>query len=181
MVALAANPADKAAETTVNTDKMLHSMLRTTCVATMIDGGHALNALPQHVEANVNCRMFPGRAADETRQALVAAIGNPAIKVEARPPVKPIAQTPPLDPKIIGPMQQLSAKYFPGVPVIPIMQTGATDGLYLEAVGIPTYGVLGLWADPDLNGIHGLNERLEVASLYTGRDYLTDLVKAYTK
>lgn len=181
MVALAANPADKTAEATVNTDKMLHSMLRTTCVATLIEGGHALNALPQHVQANVNCRMFPGRSSEETRQALVRAIGNGAITIEARPPVKPIAKSPPLDPKIIGPMRQLSAKYFPGVPVLPIMQTGATDGLYLEAVGIPTYGVPGYWIDPDLNGIHGLNERMEVVSLYTGRDYLTDLVKIYAK
>jgi acetylornithine deacetylase/succinyl-diaminopimelate desuccinylase-like protein len=125
--------------------------------------------------------MFPGRTSEETRQALVAAIGNPAVKVEARPPVKPIAKSPPLDPKIIGPMQQLAAKYFPGVPVVPTMSTGATDGLYLEAVGIPTYGVPGIWADPDGNGTHGLNERVEALALFTDRDYLTDLVKAYTK
>jgi acetylornithine deacetylase/succinyl-diaminopimelate desuccinylase-like protein len=181
MVALAGNPADKQAEATVNTDKMLHSMLRTTCVATLIEGGHALNALPQKVTANVNCRMFPGRTSEQTRQAIVAAIGNPDVTVEARPPVKPVAQVPPLDPAVIGPMKQIAARYFPGVPVVPTMSTGATDGLYMEAVGIPTYGVPGLWADPDFNGIHGLNERLEVSSLYTGRDYLTDLVKAYTK
>ena len=181
MAALAANPNDKAAEAALNADKMLHSMLRTTCVATMIEGGHALNALPQHVQANVNCRMFPGRTPEETRQALVAAIGNPAVKVEARPPIKPVAKSPPLDPKIIGPMQQLAAKYFPRVPFLPTMSTGATDAIYLAAVGIPTYGVPGLWADPDLNGIHGLNERMEAAALYTGRDYLTDLVKLYTK
>jgi acetylornithine deacetylase/succinyl-diaminopimelate desuccinylase-like protein len=181
MVALAANPADKQAEATVNTEKMLHSMLRTTCVATLIEGGHALNALPQNVTANVNCRMFPGRTSAETQAALVAAIGNPDVTVEPRPPVKPVAQVPPLDPAVIGPMKAIAAHYFPGVPVVPTMSTGATDGLYLEAVGIPTYGVPGLWMDPDLNGIHGLNERMEVRSLYTGRDYLTDLVKAYTK
>jgi acetylornithine deacetylase/succinyl-diaminopimelate desuccinylase-like protein len=78
-------------------------------------------------------------------------------------------------------MKQLSARYFPGVPVVPAMSTGATDGLYLAAVGIPTYGVPGVWGDPDGNGVHGLNERIEVQSLYVGRDYLTDLVKAYTK
>ena len=181
MVALAANPADKQAEATVNTDKELHSLLRTTCVATLIEGGHALNALPQKVTANVNCRMFPGRTAEETKAAIVAAIANPDVNVEPRPPVKPIAQVPPLDPAIVGPMKQLSAKYFPGVPVVPAMSTGATDGLYLAAVGIPTYGVPGVWGDPDGNGVHGLNERIEVQSLYVGRDYLTDLVKAYTK
>lgn len=177
MVALAANPADAAAEAVVNKDKMLHSLLRTTCVATLIDGGHALNALPQTVTANVNCRMFPGRTGEETKTALEAVIGNPGIKVVRRITTKPIAQPPALDPKIVGPMERLSAKYFPGVPVIPAMSTGATDAVYTGGVGIPTYGVPGIWGDPDGNGVHGLNERMEVRSLYTGRDYLFDLVK----
>ena len=177
MIALAANPNDAAAEAVVNKDKMLHSLLRTTCVATLIEGGHALNALPQTVTANVNCRMFPGRTADETQAALEKAIGNPAIKIVQRVTTKPIAKPPVLDPKIVGPMERLSAKHFPGVPVIPAMSTGATDAVYLGAVGIPTYGVPGIWGDPDGNGTHGLNERLEVRSLYAGRDYLFDLVK----
>jgi acetylornithine deacetylase/succinyl-diaminopimelate desuccinylase-like protein len=177
MVALAANPADRAAEAVVNKDKMLHSMLRTTCVATLIDGGHALNALPQTVTANVNCRMFPGRTSEETQAALARAIGNPQVRIETRVKDKPIAKAPPLDPKLVGPMEQLSAKHFPGVPVIPTMSTGATDAVYLGAVGIPTYGVPGPWGDPDGNGTHGLNERMEVRSLYAGRDYLYDLVK----
>ena len=179
MVALAANPDDKAAEAVVNTDKMFHSMLRTTCVATLIHGGHAQNALPQNVSANVNCRMFPGRTAEETQAILERTIGNPAIKLEQKVRGKPIAKAPPMDPKIVGPMEQLVAKHFPGVPVIPTMSTGATDGVYLAAVGIPTYGVPGEWGDPDGNGAHGLNERLEVRSLYKGRDYLFDLVKVY--
>ena len=177
MIALAANPNDTAAEAVVNKDKMLHSLLRTTCVATLIEGGHALNALPQTVTANVNCRMFPGRTADETQAALEKAIGNPAIKIVQRVTTKPIAKPPVLDPKIVGPMERLSAKHFPGVPVIPAMSTGATDAVYFGAVGIPTYGVPGIWGDPDGNGTHGLNERMEVRSLYAGRDYLFDLVK----
>lgn len=181
MVAIVANPGDRKAEAILNQDKMLHSMLRTTCVATLINGGHALNALPQKVTANVNCRMFPGRTAAETRAALVAAIGNSGVGVALNPPEKPIAKVPPLDPAIVGPMIQLAGKYFPGVSVVPVMSTGATDGLYLSAVGIPTYGAPGLWLDPDANGMHGLNERMEAQSLYTGRDYLTDLVKAYTQ
>ena len=177
MIALAANPADAAAEAVVNSDKLLHSLLRTTCVATLIDGGHALNALPQTVTANVNCRMFPGRTADETQAALAAAIGNPAIRIVQRVTTKPMAKPPALDPAIVGPMERLSAKHFPGVPVIPSMLTGATDAVYLGGVGIPTYGVPGAWGDPDGNGTHGLNERIEVRSLYAGRDYLFDLVK----
>ncbi len=177
MQALVKNPADSTAEAIVNKDKMLHSMLRTTCVATLVDGGHALNALPQTVTANVNCRMFPGRTAEETQAALERAIGNPKVTVEQRVKGKPIAKAPPMDPAIIGPMEQLVAKHFPGVPVIPNMATGATDALYLAAVGIPTYGVPGAWGDPDGNGAHGLNERIGVKSLYAGRDYLFDLVK----
>ena len=178
MKALAANPQDKAAEAIVSRDRTMNSMLRTTCVATLVHGGHALNALPQTVTANVNCRMFPGRTADETQAALEKAIGNPAIKVEQRVKGKPIAKQPSLDPKIIGPMERLAARHFPGVPVIPTMSTGATDGLYLSAVGIPVYGIPGLWRDPDGNGTHGLNERIAVRALYDGRDYIFDLIKA---
>ena len=177
MAAIAANPADKDAEAVLNTDKAFHSMLRTTCVPTMVKGGHALNALPQSVTANVNCRMFPGRTADETQAALEKVIGDPAVKIEQTVKNKPIAKAPPMDPKVIGPMETLAAKHFPGVPVIPTMSTGATDAVYLGAVGIPTYGVPGVWGDPDGNGAHGLNERMEVKSLYAGRDYLYELIK----
>jgi len=176
MVALVKNPEDKAAEAIVNQDKALHSLLRTTCVATLVDAGHALNALPQRATANVNCRMFPGRTAGETKATLAQVIGNPAITIEERVKDKPIAVPPPLDPKIMGPVEKLAAKHFPGVPVIPAMSTGATDALYLT--GIPVYGVPSVWVDPDGNGTHGLNERVEVKALFTARDYLFELVKA---
>ncbi len=177
MVALAANPGDVAAEATVSADRIFNALLRTTCVATLIEGGHALNALPQTVRANVNCRMFPGRTAEDTQTALAAAIGNPAIRIEPIVHGKPIAQPPPLDPKIIGPMEQLNAKHFPGIPLVPAISTGATDGLYLAAAGIPVYGVPGLWRDPDNNGVHGLDERIAVDALYRGRDYMHELIK----
>jgi len=177
MQALAANPSDTAALAIVDQDKTFHSMLRTTCVATLVNAGHALNALPQRATANVNCRMFPGRTADETQAALAAAIGNPKITIEQRVKDKPIAKSPPLDPAIVKPVETLAAKYFPGAPVIPAISTGATDGVYLGAAGIPTYGVPSVWTDPDGNGTHGLNERIEVKALYTARDYLYDLEK----
>jgi len=179
VVALVKNPDDKAAEAIVNTDRTYHSMLRTTCVATLLDGGHANNALPQRAGANVNCRIFPGESVATTQATLATVIANPGVKITPVPPIRPLAAPPPLDPKIMGPAEKLSAQYFPGVPVIPAMSTGATDGIFLEAIGIPTYGVPGIWGDPDGNGAHGLNERLEVRSLYVGRDYLTELVKAY--
>ena len=179
LVALVKNPDDKAAEALANTDRTYHSMLRTTCVATLLDGGHANNALPQRAGANVNCRIFPGESVATTQATLEKVIADAGVKITPVPPIRPLAAPPPLDPKIMGPAEKLSAQYFPGVPVIPAMSTGATDGIFLEAVGIPTYGVPGIWGDPDGNGAHGLNERLEVRSLYVGRDYLTELVKAY--
>ncbi|WP_130618607.1 M20/M25/M40 family metallo-hydrolase [Dyella amyloliquefaciens] len=179
MMALAKNPNDKAAEAIVNTDRTYHSMLRTTCVATLLDGGHANNALPQRAGANINCRIFPGNTIDATQAALAKAINDPKLKITPVPPIRPVALPPSLDPKVMQPAEQLAAKFFPDVPVIPTMSTGATDGIFLEAVGIPTYGVPGLWGGPDGDGVHGLNERIWVKSLYTGRDYLTELVKAY--
>ncbi len=91
----------------------------------------------------------------------------------------PIAVPPPLDPKVIGPAERLVAKYYPGVPLVPTMSTGATDGIFLEAIGIPSYGPPGLYGDPDGNGTHGLNEHASVAAVFTGRDLLTELVRAY--
>jgi acetylornithine deacetylase/succinyl-diaminopimelate desuccinylase-like protein len=177
MVAISKDLGDAEAMALVNTDKAMHSMLRTTCVATLIEGGHALNALPQRVEANVNCRIFPGHTRGEIRDELAKVIGNDRIAIGYGRDDKPVAKNPPLDPAIIRPIEKLAAKHFPGVPVIPTMSTGATDGVYTGGAGIPTYGVPSAWTDPDGNGTHGLNERLSVRGVYTGRDYLYDLVK----
>ena len=179
MVALAANRRDKASEAIVNTDRFLHSNLRTTCVATLLDGGHAANALPQRSGANVNCRIFPGHSIEEIRGELLRVIGDPGVSVTALPPVRPSPPAPPLHEHILGPMQKLANKYWPGIPVIPAMANGYTDATFLGAVGIPTYGAPGIWTDPDGNGTHGLNERIEVRAVYVGRDYLYDLVRAY--
>ena len=181
MVALAANPADKAAEAIANRDPFLHSNLRTTCVATMLDGGHARNALAQRAGAYVNCRIFPGHSVEEIRAELAKGIADPEVTVTALAPLRPSPPAPPLDPKVMGPAKALSAKYFPGVPVVPVMANGYTDSTFLTAAGIPAYGVPGLWGDPDGNGAHGLNERIEVRSVYIGRDYLYDLIVAYAE
>ncbi|QKG70691.1 M20/M25/M40 family metallo-hydrolase [Erythrobacter mangrovi] len=177
MAALVANIGDAEALAVVDKDKMLHSLLRTTCVATLIDGGHAPNALPQRVEANVNCRIFPGHTPAEIKDELARVIGDDGISIAFARTDKPLAVNPPLDPKLIGPMEKLAAKHFPGVPVLPAMSTGATDGVYTGGAGIPTYGVPSAWGDPDGNGVHGLNERLNIRGVYTARDYLFDLVK----
>ena len=179
MVRLSANPADKASESLVSVDRTFNSMLRTTCVATMLEGGHAANALPQRAKATINCRIVPGEDADTTRTALVQAIRDPKVTVAMVGRLRPIAVPPPLDPKIVGPAERLVAHYFPGVPFLPSMSTGATDATFLAPIGIPTYGIPGPWGDPDGNGAHGLDERHAVRSAYVGRDFLYDLVKAY--
>jgi acetylornithine deacetylase/succinyl-diaminopimelate desuccinylase-like protein len=179
MMRIAADQNDKAAETVVNADKSYHSMLRTTCVATLLDGGHANNALPQRAGVNVNCRVFPGVSAETVRATLEKVVADPRMTVKQVDDRGPAAVPPPLDPKIVQPAEKLLARYYPGVPLAPMMSTGATDGIYLEAIGIPSYGPPGLYGDPDGNGAHGLNERAIVRAVYTGRDYLFDLIKAY--
>ena len=173
---LLANPNDKQADAIVSRDKVMHSTLRTTCVATLVNAGHAENALPQRASANVNCRIFPGETV-ETTLAKLKELGGPKVTVTANQPVRPIAVPPPLDAKILDPVKTLAAKHFPGVPVVPMMSTGATDGVFFGTLKIPVYGVPGLFLEPDLNGTHGLNERIRVTSLYEGRDYLYDLAK----
>lgn len=179
MAALAKNPADKAAEAIVNKDPFLHGNIRTTCVATLLDGGHARNALPQRAGADVNCRIFPGHSIESIKGELAKVIGDPGVTITELLPKRPSPPAPPLDPKIIGPMEKLAARYWPGLKVIPALANDATDANFLTAVGIPTYGFPGMWFDPDGNGAHGLNERMEVKSVYVGRDYMFDLVKAY--
>ena len=175
---LLADPTDRAADAIVSRDKALHSTLRTTCVATLLSAGHAENALPQRATANVNCRIFPGETVEGTL-AVLKRLAGPQVSVTANQPVRPVAVPPTLDPAIIGPMQAVAAKHFPGMTLLPLMSTGATDGIFLEAIGIPTYGAPGLFLEPDFNNIHGLNEKMRVSALYDGRDYLFDLVKAY--
>lgn len=175
---LLADPQDKAANAIIGRDKVLHSMLRTTCVATLVNAGHAENALPQRATANVNCRIFPGETVDGTL-AKLRELAGPKVTVTANQPIRPIAVPPQLDPKIIGPMKTVAAKYFPGVPMVPMLLTGATDAVFFGKIGMPVYGVPGILVEQDLNGVHGLDERIRVSALYRGRDYLFDLVKAY--
>ncbi|MEI6641343.1 MAG: M20/M25/M40 family metallo-hydrolase [Novosphingobium sp.] len=179
MAQLAADPADKAAEMAVSADRTLNAMLRTTCVATLLEAGHASNALPQRAKATINCRIVPGEDEDTTRAALVSAIGDAKVSVTRTGRVRPLAVPPPLDPRIMGPAEKLAARYYPGVPLVPAMMTWATDATYLGPLGIPTYGAPGQLFDPDGNGLHGLDERQSVQSVYVARDYLYDLAKVY--
>ena len=176
ITALLANPQDTAANAIVSQDPSFHSTLRTTCVTTLVEAGHANNALAQRATANVNCRMFPGTDPESVRATLSSVIGNPKMAITLTPPIRPVAVSPPLNPAVLGPMQALAKKYFPGVPFGVTMSTGATDAIFLSPIGIPTYGAPGLFIDPDGNGMHGLNERIRIKSLLQGRDYLDELV-----
>jgi acetylornithine deacetylase/succinyl-diaminopimelate desuccinylase-like protein len=181
MTALVANPKDAGADAILSRDPGLHTMLRTTCVATMLSAGHAQNALPQRATANINCRIFPGVSRDAVGAKLVELINDPQVSVSKVPGARTEAEAPApsLTPQVMGPIEKVSAEMWPGIPVVPILQAGATDGKALTAGGIPTYGVQGLFYEPDLGRIHGLNERIGVTSLYEGRDFLYKLVKIY--
>lgn len=178
MVALANDPTNAEAEAMVNADPFLHSNLRTTCVATMLDAGHARNALAQRAQANVNCRIFPGNTIEAVGEELARIAGEEGLKITILEPRRPAPPQPPMDERILGPSRDLVERYFPGVPLVPVMSNGYTDSTFLTATGIPSYGVPGGWGDPDGNGVHGLNERISARSLYVGRDFLFDLVKA---
>jgi acetylornithine deacetylase/succinyl-diaminopimelate desuccinylase-like protein len=180
MRALVADPADEAAEATLAANRFYNALLRTTCVATTIEGGHAVNALPQRVRATVNCRIFPGGSPDEVREILMRTIGNPAVTVTLQSDSpRAVAVPPPLDPAIFRPAEMLARRMFPGVPLLPTPLTAATDAVHLSNAGIPTYGVPGIFIGPDGNGIHGLNEHIGVDTLYRGRDYLHALIRLY--
>jgi acetylornithine deacetylase/succinyl-diaminopimelate desuccinylase-like protein len=179
MLALIANPKDAKASDTLARNPDYNRILHTTCIATMLDAGHATNALPQRARANVNCRIFPGTSVEEVRKTLETVAGDAAIKVTIRDTRNAPAPPPPLDPQVIDPAVKLAKTMFPGVPNLMIMQAGATDGAFLTPVGIPTYGISGMFTDADGNGIHGLNERISIKVLMEGREYLYRLMKQY--
>lgn len=177
---IAADPNNRSAEAIVSADRAFNAMLRTTCVATLLSAGHAINALPQRATASVNCRIIPGETAEDVQATLQQTVTGLGLKVTRwTAKERTLAIPPQLDPKIVGPMEKIAAKHFPGVPIIPEMSTGASDATHLGRLGIPTYGVPGLWNEPQTAGTHGLNERISVNSLYRGRDYLFDLIRYF--
>ena len=179
MRAIVADPKDAKAAATLARNPMWNSMLRTTCVPTLVKAGHAPNALPQRAWANVNCRMFPGQTTEATRARLAEVVGDAKVSIVADDTSLRTPPPPPLSPAVLGPMKKQAAKIWPGVPIVPFQTTGATDGKYTNAAGIPTYGLTGLFADSSGGGVHGLNERVRVKSLYDARDFLYALVKDY--
>ncbi|HEY0650643.1 M20/M25/M40 family metallo-hydrolase [Phenylobacterium sp.] len=182
MAAIVANPGDKAANALLSQDANDNAILRTTCVATQLQGGHAPNALPQRATATINCRIFPGETAAQVRDTLIRVVGDAKVTVSTVPLDRVDAKpAPPLTPNVIGPIEKVSQQMWPGVPVVPILQAGGTDAPAFIAVGIPVYGVSGIFYEPDLGRIHGLNERIGVQSLLEAREFSHRLVKAYAE
>ena len=179
MAAVARNPADMSSVAILDRDANLHAMLRTTCVATMLNAGHATNALPQRARANINCRIFPGVPREEIQKRLSAIADDPEVKVTIPEVRGPLAAATPLTPRILGPVEQVAHELWPGIPVIPALEPGASDAQFLNPAGIPTYGISGFFTDPDGGHMHGLNERIRVQSVYEGRTFLFRLVKRY--
>jgi acetylornithine deacetylase/succinyl-diaminopimelate desuccinylase-like protein len=178
MRAILKEPPDPEAVRRLSQNPAHNATLRTTCVATMLEGGHATNALPQRARATVNCRILPGEGVEEVTRTLVRVLANDKIRLT---PVgeATLAPAPPLSRAILDPVEAVSAQLWPGVPVIPTLLVATTDSRFLNHAGIPAYGLSGLFRDPDGNGVHGLNERIRIRSLYDGHEFLYRVVKAY--
>jgi len=179
MTALARNPSDRAAAVRLSVSPHNNALLRTTCVATQLEAGHAENALPQTARATVNCRILPGESAAEVRATLVRILNDSKIAVSSL--ADAVSSPPsPLRPEVMGAVERITTEMWPGIPVIPMMSTGATDGLYLRNGGIPTYGVSGFFENVDDTRAHGRDERLGVKEFFEGCEFLYRLVKALT-
>jgi acetylornithine deacetylase/succinyl-diaminopimelate desuccinylase-like protein len=175
MAKFAANPRDEAAAQTLSADPLLVGKLRTTCVATMLRGGHAENALPQSATATVNCRVFPGTPLEDVRSTLQKLAGD---KVEVKGIGDPQPSDPsPLRPDVVSAVTRAVHSGYAGVPIVPEMAAYATDGSVFRRAGIPTYGVCSLFIRDKDEYSHGLNERIEVASFYAGLDHWYLLLK----
>lgn len=176
---IVANPGNAQAAATLSVDAGYNSRLRTTCVATLLEGGHAQNALPQMARANVNCRIFPTHDPEEVEAKLQELARPFDVTVEPRGAATPSPPSP-LTADVLGPIERVTQQMWPGVKVLPVMSTGATDGLYLRREGIPVYGVSGLFNDMDDVRAHGRDERISIQNFYEGQEFLYRLVKALT-
>lgn len=179
MRAIATDPNDAAAAAVLAADPQYNASLRTTCVVTRIAGGQANNALPQRATAVVNCRILPGETVAQTLARLQDLVKASDVTVAPSPDGNQEAIAQPLPVALVRVAEQVAAKHFPGVPVIPTMAVAASDAPHLIAAGVPTFGVPGILTDADGGNMHGRGERVGVAALLRGRAYLHDLVRAY--
>lgn len=176
MKAILASPPDAAAVERLATRPAYNAQLRTTCVATRLQGGHADNALPQLARAMVNCRIVPGETPDQVRETLVKVLADSQIAVKPEP-LDTLSDPSPLTAELSSAIRKVATKFWPGAPLLPIMSAGATDGRFLRNAGIPTYGHSGLASELFDNRAHGKDERVAVKSFFDGLEYQHQLVK----
>src|SRR5260221_397981 len=185
MNAVAKQPPDPTAVQRLSTFPYYNSLLHTTCVATMLSGGHAPNPLPQTARANVNCRIFPGEDPQEVHKTLERVVNDPKVRVSIVPqlapdgkvvPVVPVPPSP-LLPEVTRAMEKVLSIVWPGVPLVATMSTGATDGKYVRIASIPTYGISCMFFDKNDNREHGKDERVGVQDFYDGVDFNYKLMK----
>ncbi|MGA3205745.1 MAG: M20/M25/M40 family metallo-hydrolase, partial [Bryobacteraceae bacterium] len=189
MLAILRTPPDSAAVARLSADARYNSLLRTTCVATMMSAGHAPNALPQLAAANVNCRILPGHSAEQIRLELVRIIADPQVIVRYKDDAGRVYDHtpdknafPPILPpdEVLKPLSRIADEMWNGVPVIPEMETGASDSIYTVAAGLPSYGVNGVAIDQDDVRAHGKDERVRVGAFYDGVEFYYRYLKALT-
>jgi acetylornithine deacetylase/succinyl-diaminopimelate desuccinylase-like protein len=188
MNAVLHSPPDAEAVARLSAEPRYNSLLRTTCVATRLSAGHANNALPQTAQAIVNCRILPGHSPAETQQSLMRVFADPKVEVRyigaiggAEKAADSKGFTPLLPSlEVIDPLTRVAAELWPGAPVIPEMETGASDSIYTSAAGIPSYGINGVGIDQDDIRAHGKDERVRVAAYYDGVDFYYRFLKTMT-
>jgi acetylornithine deacetylase/succinyl-diaminopimelate desuccinylase-like protein len=179
MGAILRDPADRAADDLLSAFPEYNARLRTTCVATRVEAGHAENALPQRARAMVNCRIVPGDSPAGVLEALTRAIGDPGVAIRQAFDAEVVAPSP-LAPEVLGPVEAITQEMWPGVAVIPTMGTTATDGFYLRRAGIPVYGVSGVFDDAGDVRAHGRDERIHETWFYDGLEFSYRLIKRLT-
>jgi acetylornithine deacetylase/succinyl-diaminopimelate desuccinylase-like protein len=189
MKAILRTPPDETAIARLSSDARFNSTMRTTCVATRLEAGHANNALPQLAQANVNCRILPGHSSEEVRQELIRIFADPKVVVryvdnagnvsDRAPDAKGFATVMP-PPEVLKPLERVADEMWPGAPVIPDMETGASDSIYTVAVGLPSYGINGVAIDQNDVRAHGKDERVRVSSFYDGVEFYYRFLKALT-
>lgn len=190
MAALLQSPPDPAALQRATADPTLNPSLRTTCVATLISGGHAPNALPGKAEANVNCRILPGHTQEEVRKVLIGVIGDSTVKVQFMSDARVVTDTapdrksappPPPMPAVFGPLKTVADAMWPGVAIVPGMVVGASDSIYTTEAGMPSYGISGMGMDRDENRAHGRDERIKASDFDAGCEFFYRYLKAVAK
>jgi acetylornithine deacetylase/succinyl-diaminopimelate desuccinylase-like protein len=175
--AITVDPPDAGAAARLSTNPYFNAQMRTTCVATMLEAGHAENALPQRARATVNCRLLPDENPAEVEATIRRLAAGSRVEVSVTTPAMPSPASP-LSPEVMDAVERTTAELWPGVPVVPIMETGGTDGRYFRSAGIPTYGVSGVFLDIDDIRAHGRDERIGVKDYYDGLEYTYRLVRA---